>query len=220
MTKITLEKREITGKKVKQLRADNKVPAVVYDSSKASTNVTAKAGEIERMLRTATTSTIVDLDLDGKATKALIKAVDYDPVKGDIKHVEFFEINENHEFDIEIPFEIIGVSPAVKNNLGVLIQPTLSLDVRCKLKAIVPTIQIDISELDTVGQTITVDDIKLPEGMELIREEQKDLAIVAITELQAELEAIETADTEQEATEAETTVQGGDADGEGEEAAE
>lgn len=203
MTKITLEKREITGKKVKQLRAVRKVPAVVYDSNKVSTNVTANAGDLERMLRTATTSTIVDLELDGNATKALIKAVDYDPIKGDIKHVEFFEIDENHEFDIEIPFEIIGVSPAVKNNLGVLVQPNLSLDVRSKLKSIVPTIQIDISGLDTVGQTITVDDITLPEGMSLIREEQKDLAIVAIIDLQEEV----TAETPEETTEgeAETT---------------
>lgn len=210
MSKITLENRALTGKKAKSLKIDGKIPAVLYNNKGESTNVTALYSEIERTLRTATTSTIIDLNLEGKESKALIKSVDTNPINGILRHVEFFEIDANQEFDFEIPFEIEGISPAVKNNLGLLNQPTQSVLVRCKLGALVSAIKIDISGLDQPGQTIAIEDIKLPEGMRLVHEEDKSFAIVSIVEPEEEkveevVEAVTTEEVAEEETPAEET---------------
>ena len=91
-----------------------------------------------------------------------------------------------------IPFNIIGISPAVKNNLGVLVNTLDSIEVRSKLADLKPFIEIDISKLENVGQTINVDDITLPKGMSLINDEQAIETIVTITEIQRVEEVVVT----------------------------
>ncbi len=127
----------------------------------------------------------------------MIKDFDINSVTGEINHVSIFEIDENAVMVFTIPFEIIGVSPAVKNNLGVMVNPLTAIEVHCKLADLVPNIQVDISGLDHPGQTITVRDIKLPNGISLINDEMLDAAIVTITDLQKTEEVA----TEETATE-------------------
>ncbi len=86
----------------------------------------------------------------------------------------------------EIPFELEGISPAVKNNLGVLVQVLPALEVRCKVSDLVDSIKLDISNLEFPGQGISVEDIALPNGISLINEELKSSPIVTITQLQKE----------------------------------
>ena len=95
-----------------------------------------------------------------------------------------FEIDEKVAMVFTIPFRLVGISPAVKNNLGVLINVLDSIDVKCQLAKLQPDIEIDISNLTHPGQSINVNDIKLPEGMSLINEDLANAAIVTITEVQ------------------------------------
>lgn len=191
MEKLILQKREVTGKKVKNLREDGFVPAVVYNSKTESFNTVMSNTDAQWLYKHTTSTTILDAELDGKNFKCLVKDFDINSVTGEINHVSLFEIDQNAVMAFTIPFEIIGISPAVKNNLGVLVNPLTDIEVHTNLAHLVPNIPIDISGLDHPGQTITVRDIKLPEGLDLINDEILDAAIVTITELQKE-EVIET----------------------------
>jgi large subunit ribosomal protein L25 len=191
MEKLILQKREVTGKKVKNLREDGFVPAVVYNSKTESFNTVMSNTDAQWLYKHTTSTTILDAELDGKNFKCLVKDFDINSVTGEINHVSLFEIDQNAVMAFTIPFEIIGISPAVKNNLGVLVNPLTDIEVHTNLAHLVPSIPIDISGLDHPGQTITVRDIKLPEGLDLINDEILDAAIVTITELQKE-EVIET----------------------------
>lgn len=184
MEKLILQNREILGKKVKNLRKEGLVPAVVYNSKTESFNTVLSNSDAQWLYKHTTSTTILDAELEGRSFKCLIKDFDINSVTGEINHISIFEIDENAVMVFTIPFEIIGVSPAVKNNLGVMVNPLTAMEVHCKLADLVPNIQVDISGLDHPGQTITVRDIKLPSGISLINDEMLDAAIVTITDLQ------------------------------------
>lgn len=190
MEKLILQKREVTGKKVKNLREEGLVPAVVYNSKTESFNTVLSKADAQWLYRNTTSTTILDAELDGKSFKCLIKDFDINSVTGDINHVSIFEIDEKAVMVFTIPFEIIGISPAVKNNLGVLVNPLTAIEVHCTLADLVPSIPVDISGMEHPGQTIAVSDIKLPQGISLINEDLKDAAIITITELQ-KIEVVE-----------------------------
>jgi len=204
--KIQLQKRELTGKKAKRLLKDELIPAVIYNAKGESTSVKGSYGEIVKLLANSTTTTIIDVDIDGKTVKAIIKDVDKDPITDHVRHIAFFEIDEKTEMEFSIPFSLTGESPAVKNNLGVLIQVSQKLAVKTKLANLVPEISVDISKLSTPGMTISVEDIKLPSGIVLVRKEDEKLAIVTVTKIQKQLEVVENEENEEseESTEGET----------------
>jgi hypothetical protein len=81
---------------------------------------------------------------------------------------------------------MIGISPAVKNNLGVLVEVLPSIDVKSKLSNLVPFIEIDITKLEHPGQSISVNEIEMPKGISLVNNDLANATIVTITELQKE----------------------------------
>lgn len=210
METVLLEKRDILGKKSRNLLKEGFIPAVLYNAKGDSTNVKIDASVAKKVLRTATSTTIFDIKLGDKTCKALVKDVDLNPVTEDIRHISCFEIDENKEMVFSIPFELTGISPAVKNNIGILVKVLPALEVRCKLADLKPSIVIDISQLEHPGQIIEVHDIKLPDGMSLINKEMEQATIITITEIQKEEEVTPAATgegTEAAATEGETSAE-------------
>lgn len=192
MEKITLEKREVTGKKAKRLLKDRLMPGVVYNSKGESHTIQLDASVAIKTARDTTSTTIIDAVLDGKDIKVILKETDKDPRTDALRHVSFFQVDEGQVMSFTIPFEVVGVAPAVKNNIGVLVNTLLSLDVRCKPADLVSTIKIDISELEHPGQLVSVSEIELPKGIELPNDDQLSSSIVTISDVQKALEALET----------------------------
>lgn len=188
MQKIDFLKREQLGKAAKRVSKDGMLPAVLYDSKRNSYSVSVDRKIIDTLLKTATSTTIIDSTYDGKNLKVILKEVDKNPVTDKIRHLSFFIIDESHEMVFTIPFNIIGISPAVKNNLGILVKALDAIDVKCKLADLVSQIDIDISNLEHPGQSILVSDVKLPAGVTLPNEDSLHTAIVTITQLQKEEE--------------------------------
>jgi uncharacterized membrane protein YukC len=115
-----------------------------------------------------------------------------------------------------IPFKIVGVAPAVKNNLGILVEVLPSIDVRGKLSDLVPFIEIDVTKLEHPGQSISLDDLDLPKSLELLNEDLAETTVVTITELQEEI-AIEEPEAEEEEEVEGEEGEGEEAEGEEEE---
>ncbi len=198
---ISVEKRELTGKKARRLLTQGLTPVVIYNAKTESSNGKVASGDILRLINSSTSASIVDIEIDGRSLKALIKDVDRDPRTDIIRHVAFFEIDPEANMSFNIPFTFNGVAPAVKNNLGVLVQSATSIEVRGKLAAAVEAIEVSISELENPGDSILVGDIELPEGLVLIREEQKNQAVISVSQLQKLVEA--TTEEGEEGTEGE-----------------
>lgn len=214
MENVLLEKRELVGKKCKKLLREGIVPCVIYNSKSGSTNCQIKKGDAERLVKSVTSATMLDVELDGKKKKALVKDITTDPRKDSLRHISFFEIDETAELTFEIPFVLVGISPAVKNNLGVLIQPIKAITVKAKAKDLVPHIEVDISKLEETGDSIVLEEVEMPSGIALFNPEDIQNTIVTITELQKEI-VKEVDETEEEASA--ETQEAGEAEGEAQE---
>lgn len=195
MEKIILQKRTLIGKKIKDLRKEGLVPSVIYNAKGESTNVSIDSRTAIQLYKIATSTTILDVEMGSKKYKAIVKDFDINPRTDDILHVAFFEINPKVPMIFTIPFTLEGIAPAVKNNLGILVQVLDSLTVRCTLDNLVPEITLDVSNLEVPGQTISVNDIELPKNVELLHEGDATSTIITITQLQ-KIEVIEEEETE------------------------
>jgi len=204
MEKVKFLERDINGKKNKILLKDGFVPAVVYNAKTESKNIMLDTSTAKQILKNATSTTILDTELDGKSFKVVVKEIDINPVTEELRHISFFEIDESKDMVFSIPFEIIGISPAVKNNLGVLVEVMDSIEVRCKVNDLIPSIKVDISELEHPGQSISIDELEIPKNISLINEELKNATVVTITEMQEE---IVSTPTESETTTAEASTE-------------
>jgi large subunit ribosomal protein L25 len=207
MEKLLLQKRDVLGKKSKHLINEGFLPGVMYNSKGESTNIKLTNSDASWLYRNTTSTTILDTELEGKKYKTVVKEFDIHPLTGNLIHLSLFEIDEKAPMVFTIPFTIVGISPAVKNNLGILVKALDSIDVRCTLEDLVPDITVDVSKLDHIGQTISVDEIKLPKGITLINKDIENAAIITITELQ-KAERLETAEETEEGIEGEEVAEG------------
>jgi large subunit ribosomal protein L25 len=205
MEKVKLNKRKVLGKKTKGLREKDLIPGVIYNSKGESDNISIDRGTAVQLYKTATPTTILEVELGKKTKKAIVKDVDIDPRTDRILHIALFEINPKDTMDFTIPFTLKGVAPAVKNSIGILVKVNDAIEVRCKLENLIPEIEVDVTDLEHPGQTITMEDIELPEGLEIIHEEDKNIPIATITQLQ-KLEILE--ETKEEEEEGEETEEG------------
>jgi len=204
MEKVKFLERDLNGKKNKILLKDGFVPAVVYNAKTESKNIMLDTSTAKQILKNATSTTILDTELDGKSFKVVVKEIDINPITEELRHISFFEIDESKDMVFSIPFEIIGISPAVKNNLGVLVEVMDSMEVRCKVNDLIPSIKVDISGLEHPGQSISIDELEIPKNISLINEELKNATVVTITEMQEE---IVSTPTESETTTTETSTE-------------
>ncbi len=187
MEKIVFEKREIVGKQNSKLFEDGYIPAVVYNAKGDSRNIQITYSIASRIVRSATSATVLDAEYEGKDIKVIVKEIDVNPLSDKIRHIAFFEIDKDKEMTFTIPFKIVGIAPAVKNNLGILVEVLSAIDVRCKLSELVPFIEIDITKLEHPGHSISLDELDIPKGISLENEDLAETTVVTITELQEEI---------------------------------
>lgn len=197
MEKITFEKREVIGKKNKRLFDEGYIPAVVYNSKGDSTNIKITRSFASKIMSEVTSATVLDAEYEGKDMKVIVKEIDINPFSERIRHIAFFEIDEKQEMTFTIPFKIVGVAPAVKNNLGILVEVLSSIDVRGRLSDLVPLIEIDVTKLEHPGQSISLNELDFPKSLELVNEDLAETTVVTITELQEEI-IIEEPEAEEE----------------------
>lgn len=164
---ITLSPRTTKGKKVAALRNEKIVPATIYGANFESQNVQLDRKTLESLVSSVGFSAPFDVVLDGNTHKVLLREVQKHPFNDQVLSVSFFKLDDNRQVVAEIPIEVIGVSMAIKNNLGFLVTPVRHLSVRA-LPANIPTkLVVDISNLNEVGQAILIKDLVLGDGVEL-----------------------------------------------------
>ena len=169
--KLSLAKRELTGKKVKSLREQGLIPSVVFGEGEPILTQSAY-NETEKVLLSAGYHSPIDLDIAGKKQMALVKTVHMNPVKRTIDNVEFQAINANEVVEATTPIEIVNFeqSDASKAHLTIL-QVMEEIDVKAKPADLPEAIIVDASGLKNAEDGIVVADLKLPKGVELADKE-------------------------------------------------
>ena len=178
--KLTLEKREVTGKKIKSLRASGLIPSVVY-GEKAPVLVASEYVATEKVLGKAGYHSPIDLDVAGKKQLAIVKNVQIDPVSRKIVNVEFQAISANEVVEATTPIVIVNfeASDASKIYHFAMTQAMEEIDVKAKPADLPAELTVDASALKDVDDKITIADIKLPKGVELADKELDPEQVVA-----------------------------------------
>lgn len=168
---LELQKREVLGKQVKQLRRDGLVPAVIHDHGKASIVVSGVFLDVQKTYRTAGKHHPITLKADGKTYTALIKDADFDPRTNFITHVVFNAVKANEKVEAEIPVrpkyhEDNDASPAERAGYIVL-QQLESAEVSAFPKDLPNELFYDAEKLANVGDQVTVADLLSINGVEV-----------------------------------------------------
>ena len=178
--KLTLEKREVTGKKLKDLRVRGLIPSVVY-GGKEPVLLASEYVATEKVLEKAGYHSPIDLDMAGKKHLAIVKNVAIDPVSRKIMNVEFQAISAREVVEATTPVVIVNfeASEASKTYHFALTQAIEELDVKAKPADLPKELEIDASGMKEVDDKIVISDIVLPKGVELADKELDPERVVA-----------------------------------------
>lgn len=177
---LSASARDNGGKGVaRKLRSEGRVPAVVYGHGREPQPLSINTRELERLLdRIAAESTVIDLDIDGKAARTLIREIQRHPFKRQILHVDFQELVAGEKITVRLPIVLIGVPDGVRMDGGVLDQTMRELEVEVDPSNIPNHVELDVTSL-TIGSSVHVRDIPLPEGVEVLEDEDASVCVVS-----------------------------------------
>jgi large subunit ribosomal protein L25 len=190
--KLAMQKRD--GKtKPKKLRLKNLLPAVIYGRGIESKNVMSDYNTFHKVIKAAGESTLIDLEIEGDGvTKALIKDWQVDPITNRYTHVDFYQVNLKEKLKTEIALNFVGESAAVKEQGGSLIKTLTSILVECLPTDLVHAIDVDVASMKAFGDTITVKDLVIPAGIEVLENPDETVAKIEAPMTEDQLKALET----------------------------
>ncbi len=187
---LSLEKREVVGKKVKHLRNSGKVPAVIHDHGKESVHVMGPYVELMKTYQSAGGHHPITLEVGKQRYMALIKDADFEPKKRKLRHLVFNAIRQDQKVEAEIPVHIEGEIPAEKAGFMVIKQLDHVL-VESLPKDLPEGLAVDGAKLAEIGDSVTVADIPVPSGVAIMTEAEHPIAVVEETKAQISEESTE-----------------------------
>lgn len=182
--------REATGRKVKQLRREGLVPAVLYGNTD-TTLLQVNAKILGKILQAGGGHQLVSLKINRRAPQlTLLRDIQRDPVRRNVLHVDFYAVKMDQKITASVPLVLEGESPAVEEG-GVLSQSLNSIEVECLPNDLVNSIVVNVDGLVAINDSITVADLDVPDSIKLLAEPDAVVVKVQPPQVEEELEAIE-----------------------------
>jgi len=125
----------------------------------------------------------------------LIRHIQRDPRSGKILHIDFYRVSLTERITIKVALRFVGEAPGVKNQGGVLLHVLDTLEVECAAQDMVQYLDVDVSSLAEIDDTIHAGDIQLPANYTLITDPKEVVAKVAATRAEVAEEAVVAAAT-------------------------
>jgi len=178
-TELTVDPRSLLGKKVKQLRRQGLVPANIYGRDLQSTAIQLPIDQLNHVLRTAGRNEIIYLRLDRQDPRpTFIRAVQRNPVNDAILHVDFHQISLKEKVRLEVPIHLTGTAPAVSTYGGTLLHSLDFITVEGLPTDIPSHIEVDVSVLDQIDQSLHVRDLPIPAHLNVLTDPELAVAKV------------------------------------------
>jgi large subunit ribosomal protein L25 len=168
----------------KAVRREGNVPAVIYGGGQSPKTIELEHNEVlKHLAHEAVYSHVLDVVVDGRTEKAVLKGIQRHPAKPKILHMDFMRIDESHKIKVRVPLHFINetTSVGVKKG-GVATHSMVDVEVSCLSGALPEFIEVDLANLD-VGGSVHLSDLKLPAGVEIVElthGADHNLAVVSI----------------------------------------
>lgn len=187
---LQAEIRKVTGRKVKQLRQEGLVPAILYGNAD-TTPLQVSAKTLGKVLEAGGGHQLVSLKIDRRRPQlTLLRDVQRDPVRRNLLHVDFYAVKMDQKITATIPVVLEGESPAVEAG-GVLSHSMNSIEVECLPNDLIDTIVVNVDGLANINDLITVADLDVPSSVKLLAEPDAVIVKVQPPQVAEELEEME-----------------------------
>lgn len=174
--KIAAEARTEFGKgAARRLRREGKIPAVIYEHGEVPTHLSLPAHATMMALKHGGANALLELVIDGQDQLALTKAVQVDPIRRDIEHVDFIAVKRGEKVIVDVPVVLVG--EAVRNTL--VVTENITVEIEAEATNIPESLEVSIERAEA-GLMVYASDLELPAGSVLLSED--DLLLVNVTE--------------------------------------
>jgi len=199
---LTVTNREILGKKVRHLRRQGITPVHLFGHGIKSLALQCGTGELERVLGQAGQTRLISLKLDKekKPRSVVVREFDRDWRKGQLVHVDFYQVKMEEKIKLEVPVVLVGEAPALKSKTYMLEHELGTLTVECLPAKIPASMEVDISSLTEPEQTIRVKDVALDKDITVLND--PELVVAKISSRPVEKIEEEVVEVVEEAVEA------------------
>lgn len=168
--------RELTGRKVKQLRNKGLTPATIYGHNFTPISVSFSTIELNKLYSHAGESTLVEVKMDDTTLPILFKNAQYHPVSSDLIHIDCHKVNLKEKIIATVPLEFIGESMSVKNG-NVLITVLDQIEVEALPTNLPEKIEVDLSVLIDIDAQITIADLVIDRSKIEIKNEADQVVV-------------------------------------------
>jgi large subunit ribosomal protein L25 len=181
--------RELLGKRARRLHGQGKLAAVVYGHNATPTPLVLDRLEFQKVFVKSGRTHLVDLVVDGKTEKVLVREIQTHPRRLGPIHVDFYQVNLEEKITVEVPVHLVGESAAVKRGDADVLQPIHMLRVECLPSVIPEAFEVDLTPLEEIESEFRVADLTVPKGVTvLIDPEELIVKIVHKREMKVEEE--------------------------------
>ena len=191
MDKVILkaEKRDVTGKQVKALRREGKLPAVIYGRHTEPINISLDSHDASLTLGKITSSSLVTIQLDGREYPTLVREKQRDYIKNRLLHIDFLAVSLTETIRASVVVNFIGVSAAVKDYNAVFVTNLQALEVECLPTDLPERIDVDITALERPGEGIRVRDVKVSDKVQILNDPDTMVAVATFAKVEEEVAA-------------------------------
>lgn len=182
MLTLTAKIRKETGRKVKTLRKKGVLPAVLYGPKIKNQSLEIDLKEFEKIYKEAGGNTLISLELDKEKYLVLIHDISKDSLTAGFTHVDFYQPSLEEKIEANIPIILEGESLAVKDLGGTLIKNISEIKVKSLPQNLPKNILVNISDLKTLEDHVLVKDLKVGEGIEILKAADEIVVSIASPE--------------------------------------
>ncbi len=183
MEKVVLKatKRTVTGKQVSQLRRAGQLPGVIYGHNMQPVSISLEAHSAGLTIPKLTSSSIINIELDGKLIPALVREKQKNYIKNELIHVDFQAVSLTEKINAAVVIHFSGLSPAVKDYSAIIVHNLTKLEVEALPNDLPERIEVDLSGLAKIGDAIHVRDLSLPETVTVLSDPDIMVAVATAT---------------------------------------
>ena len=162
----------------RKIRQAGNIPSVIYGHGRDPQSLLTNARETERLLKgIATSATVIELTIEGKVARTLIREIQRHPFKRHIMHIDFQELVAGETVTMRCPIAYIGVPDGVRHEGGLLDQILHDLLIEVDPSNIPNHIDVDVSGLK-LGKSLHVGDLTMPPGVKVMDDAEMTVCVV------------------------------------------
>jgi large subunit ribosomal protein L25 len=179
MTVIKAKIRDKSKDSNNSLRKNNFIPAILYGEGIKNISLKINAKDFEEVYKEAGESSLITLEVDDKKFSVLVHQIARGPIEGEFLHIDFYHPSTKKKVETNIPLIFEGEAPAVKELSGILEKQFYELEVKGLAKDLPREIIVNVDGLKTFEDKILIKDLKIPEGVTILKDAQEIVAHIA-----------------------------------------